>query len=112
MAFSNTPNGLDIFGRVGKFKDAREVAMGKNFVVTTFPGQTYGCVAINVRVPDLREIDYILEVSFTMNPLSCAQPVFHEVNKTITGNVVGMTIFGLVFATGTTLTVEVIAAGK
>lgn len=115
MAFCATPDGFDTHAWIGSLTQGRHIAIGKNFVVTTFPRSAQdadGCVALNVRVPDLRAIDYVLHVQFSMSPLSCAQPVYEAVNKRITGNVVGMTIFGAFNATGTTLTVEVIAVGS
>ena len=112
--FCRTPDGFDSHAWIGSLTQGRHIAMGKNWVVTTFgrvDGGVGGCECLNVRVPDLRAIDYILNIQFTMNPLSCGQPVYEAVNKKITGNVVGMTIFGLAFATGTTLMAEVIAVG-
>lgn len=112
--YCDTPDGYDSHAWLGTLIQGRHLAMGKNYVVTTFgrqDGQVGGCEVLNVRVPDLRAIDYILKVQFTMSPLNCSQPVYQAVNKKITGNVVGMTIFGAAFATGTTLTAEVIALG-
>ena len=113
MALNRSYDGSDVHQWIGTLLQGRHIAMGKNYVVTTFPAQTGtdGCVALNVRVPDLRRIDYILHIQFRMSPMVCEQPVYEAVNKVITGNVVGMTIFGAVFATGTTLQAEVIAAG-
>lgn len=114
MAFCATPDGFDTHAWIGSLTQGRHIAMGKNYVVTTFARGPQGsaCEVLNVRVPDLRHIDYVLEVQFTMSPLSCGQPVYEAVNKKITGNVVGMTIFGAAFSTGTTLTAEVIAVGS
>ena len=111
MAFCATPDGYDTHAWIGSLTQGRHIAMGKNFVVTTFGGGQGGCEVLNVRIPDLRAIDYILKVQFRMDPLSCALPVYCAVNKKITGNVVGMTIFGAANATGTTLLAEVIAVG-
>lgn len=94
--------------RLGVLQDGRLIAMGKNYVVTVF---TNGCEVINVRVPDLRKIDYVLDVELHLSPLDCSYPVYEAVNKVKYGNVVGMTIFGAARGTGTTLTVEVIAIG-
>jgi hypothetical protein len=97
--------------RVGLLQDGRLIAMGKNYVVTTFPRGQGGCEYLNVRIPDLRMVEYVLNVQITTSPLDCTYPIYEAVNKKITGNVVGMTIFGAEFATGTTLTAEVIAIG-
>jgi hypothetical protein len=61
---------------------------------------------MNIRVPDLRYIEYVLNVSFFSNPDTW---LHHHMDPTIVGNVVGMTIYQI--QAGTTLTVEVIAIG-
>ena len=82
--------------------------MGKNWKAVTFTADA--CEVIDVRVPDLRMIEYILNVQFHCTGADgCDKPVYEAVNKVITGNVVGMTIFGK--AGGMTLTTEVIAIG-
>jgi len=70
-----------------------------------------GCEAINVRVPDLRMIEYVLNIQFFYETDVCLYPIYEAVNKKISGNVVGMTLLGLVNTTGGTLHVEVIAVG-
>jgi hypothetical protein len=95
--------------RVAITLDGKLVAMGKNYVVTDFSQS--GCVALNVRVPDLRYIEYVLNVQIEADPLDCAYPQYEVVNKKITGNVVGMTIYGAAYATGVTVLAEVIAIG-
>ena len=93
---------------VAKLKDGRHIAMGKSWVVVTATG-TGQPTAINVRVPGLREIEYVLNVQFYTNPTSYAVDGLNPMNKKIVGNLVGMTIYGI-HAT-TTLTAEVIAIG-
>ena len=93
---------------VAKLKDGRHIAMGKSWVVVSSIGEA-AVTTINVRVPGLREIEYILNVQFHTDPITYSLDGLNPVNKKIVGNVVGMTIYG-VFAT-TTLTAEVIAIG-
>jgi len=107
-----TLDGYDSHGQIAVLQDGRVIAYGKNYTEVRFAGlgdHAAGCEAINVRVPDLRMIEYVLNVQFHCTPVDCSHPVYEAVNKKITGNVVGMTIFG--DANGTTLTVEVIAIG-
>lgn len=82
--------------------DGRVTAMGRNYVVDSDGGTT----SLNVRVPGLREIEYVTHVQITTIPLAGH---FGVLNKKITGNVVGMTIHTL--STGTTVFVEVQAIG-
>jgi hypothetical protein len=65
-----------------------------------------GTNPIVVRVPDLKYIDAVLEVEFSADPDTY---LTHEMGRKITGNVVGMTIYGL--AAGTTLTTTIVAIG-
>ena len=71
-----------------------------------------GCVAINVRVPDLRYIEYVLDVECSMTPFDCTTGYLwsNPVNKKVSGNIVGMTI-DLANSYGATLTVTVLAIG-
>lgn len=113
-AWFDTPDGQDKHGQVATLQDGRVIAWAKNYVVATY---TNGCQAINVRVPDLRTVEHVFDVQFTENPLDCgarATPygAWEAKNKKITGNVVGMTVQGNEFATGTTLTVKVTAIGS
>lgn len=94
--------------QLGRLPTRQVIAKATNSVVTVFPG---GCAALNVRLPDLKMIDHVIHVEFSMSPLNCAQPIYEAVNKRITGNVVGMTIMGAAFGTGTTVTAEVVAIG-
>jgi len=101
--------------QVAVLQDGRVIAYGVNWVQATFPNTVH---VLNVCIPDLRKIDYILQVQFTEDPCdlvgSNGTPPYGVVqakNKVITGNVVGMTLTGVAYSTGTTLTVEVIAIG-
>jgi hypothetical protein len=94
--------------RIAITREGKLIAMGKNYTVTAFSG---GLAALNVCVPDLRYIEYVLNVQLEASPLSGTYPQYEVVNKKITGNVVGMTIYGAAYATGTTITAEVIAIG-
>jgi len=109
-AYFGVPAGYEpSHDQVGLLQDGRLIAMGKNYLLLS---QTGGlCEVLNVRVPDLRMIEYVLDVEFTVIPLVCATPIYEAVNKKITGNVVGMTIFTATQAAGTTIIAEVIAIG-
>ncbi len=109
-----TPSGYNSHGHVAVLQEGRAVAMGKNYALLAAGAAfTTGCEVINVRVPDLRMIEYVLNVQLHIAPITCTAPVYEAVNKKIHGNVVGMTIFGAnqSQAAGTTLIVEVIAIG-
>jgi len=93
---------------VAKLKDGRHIAMGKSWVVNTNTGSG-SITVLNVRVPGLREIEHVLQVEFYTDPISYSLDGLNPMNKKVTGNVVGMTIYGM-HAT-TTLTAEVIAIG-
>ena len=93
--------------QVGLLQDGRLIAMGKNYVIES----ATNCYPLNVRVPDLRMIEYVLNVQFSCSDLNCTYPVYEAANKKITGNVVGMTIFVNTRGTGNTIFVEVIAIG-
>ena len=94
---------------VAKLLDGRVIAMGKSWVHITGQTGTGNANVINVRVPGLREIDHIIQVEFYTNHITYSEDGLNPVNKKVTGNVVGMTIYGI-YAT-TTLSVEVIAIG-
>jgi hypothetical protein len=91
-------------GVVGILQDGRVIAYGKNWEVVA-PGQGIS-IAFLVRVPDLRQVDQVIHIQFNTDPV-CDPGT--AVNKSISGNVVGMTIVGL--AVGTTLEVTVVAVG-
>ena len=107
-AWFGVPSGYEpSHDQVGLLQEGRLIAMGKNYLHVT-PAT---CEVLNVRVPDLRMIEYVLDVEFTVIPLACGAPIYEAVNKKITGNVVGMTIFTYSQAAGTTIIAEVIAIG-
>lgn len=80
--------------------DGRVTAMGRNYVLGT------GTQSLNIRVPDLREIEYVTHVQITTIPLTSHAGIM---NKKITGNVVGLTIHTL--GAAVTAYVEVQAIG-
>ncbi len=87
---------------VAELPNGRIIAMGKDVTVLAS-----GDVGVTVHIPDLREVEYLLQTNFTMDPeVDLANG---EGNATINGNVVGLTIYGL--SAGTTLTTEMIAIG-
>ena len=61
---------------------------------------------IVVTVPDLREVRAVLDIEFWTDPDTS---IYHDMDKRVHGNVVGMTVYQV--AAGTTLIVEVIALG-
>jgi len=83
-------------------KSGHVLAMGRNYAV-----KAAGNVSMNVRVPDLNEIDYVTHVQLETDPITYHQGVM---NKKVVGNVVGLTIMQL--NAGTTLTIEVQAIGQ
>jgi len=108
-----TPDGTKSHDQIAVLQDGRVIALGRSYIsdATLFTGGT-ACELINVRVPDLRMIEYILNVQFDATPatvLTCGDH-FQDLSKKITGNVVGMTLSGSEI-TGGTLLVEVIAIG-
>jgi len=96
------PELFDSHDRVATLQDGRVIAQAKRSTIVDA-----GNVNFNIRVPDLRMIEYVLQVEFYSDPDTYIESGFMD--KKITGNVVGMTIYGV--AAGTTLTVEVIAIG-
>ena len=93
-------------------QDGRVIAMGKYYLEQdALFNAVAGCEAINVRVPDLRMIEYVLNVQFFYETDVCTYPIYEAVNKKISGNVVGMTLLGADNSAGGTLHVEVIAIG-
>ena len=93
---------------VAILQDGRVIAMGKNWVYESGSGTSTASV-LNVRVPDLREIEYILNVELYTTANTYFEDDAGPMNKVITGNVVGFTIYGVYAAT--TITAEVIAIG-
>lgn len=102
------PENFDENKIVAKLKDGRVIAKGTNSKVTTQTG-TGSADTILVRVPGLREIDEVMHVQFSTDPITYSVDGLNPMNKHVEGNVVGMTIYGL--NTTTTLTADVIAIG-
>jgi len=110
-----TLEGTRSHDHVAVLQDGRVIAMGKYYLKQDdffhANGRDAGCEAINVRVPDLRTIEYVLNIQFFYETDVCTYPIYEAVNKKISGNVVGMTLLGADNAGGGTLHVEVIAIG-
>jgi len=112
-----TQEGKRSHNQLAVLQDGRVVAMGKNYLKQSafFSENDHaaGCEAINVRVPDLRMIEYVLNIQFFYETGNvCTTPIYAAVNKTSAGNVVGRTLLGADDqAVGGTLHVEVIAIG-
>lgn len=84
------------------YRGGRVFAEGSSTIKTTIMGD----YAVNIRVPDLRMVEKVLEYSFHCEPIvDPGSPT----NEKISGNVVGVTLVGV--GDGTTLTVTVLAAG-
>ena len=114
-AFFEALDGTESHDVVAVLQDGRVIAMGKYYLMQDdlfhADGHAAGCEAINVRVPDLRMIEYVLNVQFKYDDDFCTYPIYEAVNKKIVGNVVGMTLLGADNAAGGTIIVEVIAIG-
>lgn len=89
-------------------RDGKVIAQGEAQYIVETPG---GCLGLNVRVPDLRMIEYVLNVQLSMTGFNCTDNFLYgpDMNKKIVGNVVGMSLY--VVTTGTTIKAEVIAIG-
>lgn len=97
-------------GQLAVLQDGRVIAWASNLFDETHTFAT-GCEVVNIRVPDLRMIEYVLDVEIYSTDLYCDEPIFEAVNKKITGNVVGMTIFGTQNMAHPGFTIEVVAIG-
>ena len=93
---------------VAILQDGRVIAMGRAMGYQAFYASGRPA-PLNVRVPDLREIEYILNVQIHTDPATYFVDDAGPANKVITGNVVGFTIYGT--AAATTILAEVIAIG-
>ncbi len=112
----DSQEGTKSHDQVATLQDGRIIAMGKNYLeqngfFDASGDHSAGCEAINVRVPDLRMIEYVLNIQFLYKTDVCTHPIYEAVNKKIIGNVVGMTLLGASNSAGGTLHVEVIAIG-
>lgn len=97
----NTIDNTPTHGILFQTADGKLVAYGKNT-----GNDVSGDTPINVRIPDLKEIEKILTVNLNFNPATRSDaPAQHVID----GNVVGLTVFQI--NAGTTLTAEVIAIG-
>ena len=97
-------------GQLAVLQDGRVIAWGSLLFDATHSFAS-GCEVVNIRVPDLRMIEYVLDVEIHATDLHCVEPFFEPVNKKITGNVVGMTIFGTAQMAYPGFTIEVVAIG-
>ena len=97
-------------GQLAALQDGRVIAWGSLLFDNTHSFAS-GCEVVNIRVPDLRMIEYVLDVQIYPTDLHCNEPIYEPVNKKITGNVVGMTIFGAQNAAYPGFTIEVVAIG-
>ena len=113
--FFGTLDGTKSHDQIAVLQDGRLIAMGKYYLkqdaLFSENAHAVGCEAINVRVPDLRMIEYVLNIQFKYVDTMCTDLIYEAINKKITGNIVGMTLLGSDNATGGTIHVEVIAIG-
>jgi len=96
------PEMFDTAEVVATLRDGRIVAKATRSAVVAA-----GDVNFVIRVPDLKYIETVLNVEFYSDPDTYIESGYMD--KKISGNVVGMTIYGV--AAGTTLTAEVVAIG-
>jgi len=96
------PELFDTAEVVATLRDGRIIAKATRSMVVSA-----GNVNFVIRVPDLKYIETVLNVEFYSDPDTYIESGYMD--KKITGNVVGMTIYGV--HAGTTLTVEVVAIG-
>ena len=99
---------FDWHDRVAKLRDGRLIAYGEYKELIS---SRSGCIGIVVRVPDLRYIEHVLDVEFKLENFNCSTDflIGPEMNKTINGNLVGMSLY--IVTAGNTLTAKVIAIG-
>ena len=88
---------------VATLLDGRTIAKGVTTTVVAASGTYY----VTVTIPNLNFVEEVLHVEVHTDPACAIESGFG--NKTITGNVVGITIAGV--ADGTTLITEIIAVG-
>ena len=94
--------------RVAYLREGQLVAQAENQVCLT---PRTGCVAINVRLPDLKYIERVLHIQCDLSGFNCVDTylISEPVNKKISGNIVGMSLY--IVTLGCTLKVDVIAIG-
>jgi hypothetical protein len=86
---------------VAHLRDGRVMALGRYSEVVTSGNHN-----VIVRVPDLKYVETVIQVEFYTNPDTDAD---WWGDKKITGNLVGLTVYGV--TAGTTLTTEIVAIG-
>ena len=87
---------------LAQLMDGQVIARSRMWALVN--GQTDTPVVITV--PDLREVRAVLDIEFWTSPDTS---IYHDMDKRVHGNVVGITVYQI--AAGTTLIVEVIALG-
>ncbi len=86
-------------------QEGKVIAYSRLAAIVDFGGGDQNWVS---QIPDLRQVEYVLNIQFSTSPDAS---VYEAQDKRISGNLVGMTIYGPNVATGTTLTVEIIVIG-
>lgn len=87
---------------VAHLRDGRVMALGRY----TQSVVTQGNANVIVRIPDLKYVETVIQVEFYTNPDTYAT---WWGDKKITGNLVGLTVYGV--NAGTSLTTEIVAIG-
>ena len=93
---------LDQHAVVAITQDGKVIAKARSWQVLAS-----GTSNITCAIPDLRYVETVLNVEFYSSPDTNVAGGYMD--KKITGNVVGMTIYGL--TAGTTLSWEIVAVG-
>lgn len=104
ISLANPQNGYEDRRKhaiISEMSDGKTLAMGRNYSVVGSGDQ-----AVNVRIPDLAEIDVVISLKFQTSPATYANWIG---NYKVSGNVVGVTVYQI--QAGTTLSVEAIATG-
>jgi len=64
-----------------------------------------GTIHVQITFPDLKHVEYVVEMEMNLNPLVAAQMS----DKDISGNVVGVTVYAA--SAGTTVVIDALAIG-
>lgn len=99
---NTTSTSTEKHGIIGKTSEGKQIAFARNVIRPTGAGNN----AINVRIPDLKEIGHIISKN------TVTDGIYHQSisGDVITGNQVGTTIFQV--SGGGTITLEVIAVER
>lgn len=88
---------------VATLRDGRVIAYAESAATVIPPGG--GTVHIQITFPDLKRVEYVVELEMNLNPLIAAQMS----DKDISGNVVGVTVYAA--TAGATVVLDALAIG-